>query len=127
MFSRKTGRHIAQVYEGSQAKQWKKEIALRIGFLNRKPFAGPVIVDLVVMMPRPQSHYGTGRNAGTLKSSAPEWHEQKPDEDNLGKAVKDAIVTSGLIPDDKHIVSSRVEKEWALAEPGVIIKIRPAK
>jgi len=55
------------------------------------PFTGPISLVVVFYMPRPKSHYGSGKNASILKKSAPSYHVTKPDTDNLLKFVKDAF------------------------------------
>ena len=52
---------------------------------------GPIKLKAYFFMPRPKGHYGTGRNAGKLKDSAPEKHITKPDTDNLLKFIKDCL------------------------------------
>ena len=54
-------------------------------------FEGPLWVSCHFYMPRPKGHYGTGKNAGNLKASAPQWHIKKPDVDNLLKFVLDCL------------------------------------
>ena len=55
------------------------------------PFTGPLKVELTFFFPRPKGHFGTGRNVGILKKSAPEWHTVKPDIDNTVKMVYDCL------------------------------------
>jgi len=55
------------------------------------PILGAVILTIKFVLPRPNAHFGTGKNAGILKASAPTKHIKKPDEDNLVKLVKDAL------------------------------------
>ena len=84
----------------------------------------PVHIKLTFEMPRPKSHYGTGRNAGKLKPSAPEEHTSKPDLDNLIKFVFDCL--NGLAwVDDTQVIGMSAEKIYALdGEPKTIIGIR---
>lgn len=51
----------------------------------------PIALTAAFYFPRPKSHFGTGKNAGNLKVTAPNWHVVKPDADNLLKLVKDAL------------------------------------
>ncbi|MFA5195572.1 MAG: RusA family crossover junction endodeoxyribonuclease [Bacteroidales bacterium] len=51
----------------------------------------PMLLELNFYMARPKGHYGTGKNSGKLKDSAPEWHTGRPDLDNLQKFVQDAL------------------------------------
>lgn len=50
----------------------------------------PVSVSIHVYLRRPKSHYGTGRNAGVLKATAPVYATCKPDGDKVARAVFDA-------------------------------------
>ncbi len=58
---------------------------------EKKPIEGGIMLHLKFLMQRPKSHYGTGKNAGFVKKSAPSSHTSKPDLDNLIKFVKDAL------------------------------------
>lgn len=57
----------------------------------KTPLDEPLRVDLCFYFPRPKSHFGTGRNAGKMKKSAPINHTARPDIDNLRKFVMDAM------------------------------------
>jgi len=82
---------------------------------NIKPIVGPIRLDLIFVMKRPKKHYGTGRNADKLKSSAPKYHTIKPDRDNLDKFVMDSL-NGYLWRDDCQIVEGRIEKKYC--DPG---------
>ncbi len=70
---------------------------------------GPLAVEMTLRFRRPKSHYGTGRNACRLKSSAPDAHVSKPDVDNCAKFILDCL--NGLAwDDDTQIVSLSVKK-----------------
>lgn len=66
------------------------------------PFRGPVGVGADFFFARSQSHFGTGRNAGVLKASAPLSMVKTPDLDKLHRALMDAVTQSGLWKDDKQ-------------------------
>lgn len=53
---------------------------------------------------------------------AARYHTQKPDTDNLAKALLDAIVSAGLIADDRQVFRLSISKEWA-EQNRTIIKI----
>lgn len=53
------------------------------------PLHGPMCVRIRIFMPRPKSHFGTGRNASVLKESAPLYCTTKPDFDKVFRAVLD--------------------------------------
>ena len=87
---------------------------------------GAVSMTVLFDLPRPKSHMGTGRNAGVVKASAPEFHNQKPDLDKLTRAVCDAM--SGIVyRDDSQIVSLVVQKRWVDRQPGASIKVEAMK
>jgi len=55
---------------------------------------------------RPQGHYGTGRNALTLKASSPQRPCSRPDTDKLMRAILDALKGTAYLDDgqvaDQH-------------------------
>lgn len=55
------------------------------------PTTDPVKIVMCFVMPRPDNHYGTGKNAGVLKASAPAVHTSKPDLDNMEKIILDSM------------------------------------
>ena len=85
----------------------------------------PVSVTATVRFPRPQSHYGTGRNADTLKPSAPIHHIVKPDLDKACRAIGDGIEESGLVRGDQQIVSWNIAKRYTVDDeaPGVLLTL----
>ena len=114
-FARKMGNvHVARFYDSDVADAWKQAVMLAIiKAANAHKWTltlRPVAVELRFAMPRPKSHSG----AKGLKPSAPEYHIQKPDIDNLVKLCLDQITRSERIwRDDSQVVSLRVEKIWA--------------
>ena len=78
----------------------------------KEPFDEPLRVDLYFYMNRPKSHFGTGKNHGTLKKSAPRWHTSVPDADNLAKLVLDSMNKS-FWRDDSIICYSRIVKQYS--------------
>ena len=77
----------------SKLQTWTGMIAAEAGKTmdGREVFLGPVSMIVEFYFGRPKSHSGTGRNAGTLKPTAPREHIQTPDLDKLLRAVKDAL------------------------------------
>ncbi len=92
---------------------------------------GPVDVSLVFTFPRPNAHYGTGRNAGKLKPSAPRFPatRRRGDIDKLVRAVLDGITQGGAIADDGLVVMLDAVKLYPVdgQAPGADIWIREAR
>ena len=92
---------------------------------------GPVRVELVFTFERPASHYGTGRNAGKVKDSAPGWPDTKwaGDIDKLTRAVFDSLTAGGVIEDDARVVEASVSKVWCVpgAPGGVLVNVTPKR
>ena len=96
--------------------------------------AVPVAVWLRFRFRRPRSHYRGRSAARGLVARAPAAHVQKPDIDNLAKAVLDAIGSWEGCPslvwsDDRTVDELRCSKTWAEEgqTPGVSVTICTAK
>ena len=81
-------------------------------FAPKTPLEGALWIELVFSMPRPKSHYRTGKNAGKLKDDSPTMHTKKPDLDNLVKFVCDAIDRKFYL-DDSQITRIQAVKIYA--------------
>jgi len=78
------------------------------------PRTGPVVIEFGFYMPRPKGHYGTGKNAGKLKMSAPVYPVVKPDIDNLIKFYLDCM--NGVVfEDDRQIIRCHASKLYSEA------------
>jgi Holliday junction resolvase RusA-like endonuclease len=77
------------------------------------PLLGPVSVMLIMVMRRPNSHFGTGKNAAILKASAPRCYCQtKPDVDKVLRAVLDCG-TGIWWRDDSQVCAGGYVKRYA--------------
>lgn len=75
----------------------------------------PMLLHLTFVIRRPKGHYGTGRNAGRLKDSAPAHPTTRPDATKLLRAVEDAL--NGVVwRDDSQVVDQRVQKRYGDTE-----------
>lgn len=115
-FARKVGlKYVARVFDAGTAEGWKSAIAIsatEVG-LKEAMLAGPVSLRMVCHFARPNSHFGTGKNADKIKAGAPYFHQKKPDLDNVVKAAKDALTQIGAWGDDCQVCSVRLIKMWS--------------
>ena len=98
---------------------------LQAEWRGRGPITEPVSLDVAFDFARPASHYGTGRNAGVLKDSAPSAKATAPDLDKLCRALGDALTQSGVLRDDALIVEWVARKQWA-RKPDAWLRITSA-
>ena len=103
---------FVSVYNPKSADFWKGMVQDSLNEYAGMHYEGAIHILLVFYMPRPKSHYGTGRNANLLKDTAPYHHTKTPDIDNLTKAVMDAITDIKVWKDDKQVVAVDAEKRY---------------
>lgn len=82
----------------------------------------PCKVAISFYFPRPAGHLGTGRNAGTVKASAPEHPSVKPDLDKCIRAILDALTSAAVFYDDSRVVEIEAGKFYA-AEAGAAVVV----
>lgn len=70
------------------------------------PLDGPLSVSMTFAFLRPKGHYGTGRNAGIVKASAPARPATIPDLSKLIRSTEDAL-TKLVWADDARVVEYR--------------------
>lgn len=123
------------LYESSAAvKPWRE--AVKHAALDAlahdeawQPLREAVRIDVVFTLKRPKHHYGTGRNAGVVKPSAPPFPTGTPDLDKLVRSTQDALKDAGVLVDDSVVTSLFVAKAYvltgadALAHPGAVIRV----
>jgi len=101
---------------------WRSKVTYEVARAAlEQPFASiprgiPVGVRLVFVFDRPQSHYGTGRNADKVKEIAPKYPSGAPDTDKLTRAIFDSITDSQVWGDDGQVVWLEARKVWAGTE-----------
>ena len=106
----KRGKFIQVYTPEKKIKPYKDAIKL-VAFqamAGKSPLEGPIEVCIHFYFDRPKSH--------TKKQRECDWHSQKPDIDNLTKAVFDAL-NEICFQDDSQICLLTVFKEWAHDEP----------
>ena len=106
------------VESSKKVKPWRQDVKQAIlDSYDGDTARGPVVVQAIFYLPRPKSHYRTGRHAGELKDNAPIVCATKPDLDKLQRSTGDAITESGIIIDDSQIVGWTVHKLYADPAP----------
>ena len=121
-----TGRRgSTRVYTTDQGRRWRDAVRAQ-AMANRPelPFSGPIWLRLVFSEQRPKNHFR--RDGVTLSAEGKRmpFPITKPDWDNLGKPVCDAI--SGLYyDDDKQIIYGEIKEEycWPEQPEGVYVRV----
>lgn len=111
-------------------KPWRNEIA-QMAVANGWKAMGldaldeAVILRLTFYFSRPAAHFGTGRNAGVLKDSAPLYPEASgSDIDKLSRAVMDGL--TGIVwKDDRRVVTLAPRRRYGTPERVEIAVTRP--
>jgi Holliday junction resolvase RusA-like endonuclease len=107
-------------------RTWRQDVAgaAKEAMAGASAYTEPVDVRLMFFLPRPQNHFGTGRNAEKLKPSAPVAPAVHPDLDKLTRAVLDAL-TGIAFRDDKQVVGMTVTKLYAYGDfhPGMMASV----
>ena len=107
----------------SPKTEWEKVLTNHFEELDDH-FNYAIQVDITFFMPRPKKHYRTGKFSDILRADAPKiWHTNKPDRDNLEKAVLDCMTKGGILKDDCIVCTGTIEKKWANDKSGVYIEI----
>ena len=116
----KTGKPIV-VDASRKNKEWRSVVALTAfeAMKGKEPTRLPVILRVIFYMPRPKSHYRTGKHAGELKEDAPIFHTNTPDATKLMRSTEDAL-TGILWHDDAQVVAQMAVKKYG-ESPGARI------
>ena len=94
-----------------KSREWKTHVAQEAGKIADGMLEGPLFLHAIFFRPRPASHFGTGKNSGVLKPSAPPYPITRPDTTKLLRAIEDAM-QGVLYRDDAQIVRQIVSKAW---------------
>lgn len=106
----------------AQLRPWRNMIAAEAATALPAPLSGAVEVELAFRLPRPKSHYRTGKHAGELRLSAPWYVATRPDVDKLTRAVLDAL--SGVAFVDDAQVASLIACKLYAERAGVRVELR---
>src|SRR6185312_518070 len=131
-------RHVGRgrlIEQSKRVGPWRDAVrAATMAELGGKPYsygaaAAPLVVHVDFYMPLPRTHFGTGRNAGTIRASAPGRPATRPDVDKLARAVLDALKQGGAYADDSQVVGLIACKYWVFngQAPCAVITITAAR
>lgn len=93
--------------------EWSAKVALAAAQAmdGRELLDGPLRLTLRFERVRTAAHFGTGRNEGKLKASAPEYPSTRPDLLKLARRVEDAL--AGVVyVEDSRICEETLSKVW---------------
>ena len=94
------------------------QLAAKVAMAGQAPVAGPVLVTILFRFGRPKSH--------TKAARLDDNHKQKPDLDNLCKAVLDAL--NGVCwLDDSQACQIRASKAWRTEGQTIVVIDLPEK
>lgn len=89
---------------------WRSYVSVAAAPLRpATPIETPVDIELAFVFPRPKAHY---RANGEVKPNAPWRHTQRPDVDNLAKAILDELTNVGYWRGDEVVARLTVTKMW---------------
>lgn len=90
---------------------------------QREPYG----LDVVFTLPRPTSHYRSGKHGHLLRDTAPDRPAVQPDLDKLLRSTLDGLADGGALVNDSRVVSIVARKAYpggdldALDGPGAVI------
>lgn len=121
--NKKTGKAIITDASGAKGKSWRQDVkTFAWEHRPKEILTGAIGFQVVILVERPKSHYGTGRNSSRIKDDAPKHPIGKPDVLKLARAIEDAL--TGIIwKDDAQIVDETLRKGYSGGGPGAWIRI----
>lgn len=125
--------HGIMIENSKKVKPWRQDIRHAcLEAYQDDPIDKACVVTITFRFSRPKSHFGTGKNQGRLKASAPHFltSHQSGDIDKLCRSTLDGLsVTTGgtVLKDDSFVVSLTAVKKYVERNeyPGAIIHILP--
>jgi Holliday junction resolvase RusA-like endonuclease len=116
VLNRKTGQTFV-VDDNPRSKPWQELVASAAAAAldGARALEGPLLLEVDFYLARPPGHYGTGRNAGNVKDSAPAFPAVRPDATKLLRGLEDAL--TGLVwRDDAQVVTQTARKRYGWPE-----------
>lgn len=110
----------AKMYKPAQSRRWEDQVALVASqHMPADVIEGPVRVDVLAVVPRPQ------RLLRRRDPDGPIWCTAKPDADNVAKSVLDALKRHWR--DDSQVVDVRCRKVYAERSGLPRVEVRVAR
>lgn len=131
-FVEKNGKPIVVARDmNKHSGNWMQEVkhaALKVVGTNHVLLTGPIELTMAFYFLRPKSHYGTGRNGGKLKNSAPKLHAQSPDLAKLIRCLEDAL-TGIVYRDDCQVFryGAGTQRYWTDSQERAVVRVREVK
>lgn len=117
-------RRVIVTDDSKRSRPWKAQVAdAAAQAMNEGQLLdGPLLCDITFWIPRPKGHFGTGRNAGVVRASAPPAPTVKPDLLKLARAIEDAC--AGVIyRDDAQITCEVLQKAYTTGQARTEIRV----
>lgn len=113
--------------DNKKSGDWMTEVRMTAGALWRgELLAEPLVMEATFWFARPKSHYGSGKNAGKLKPTAPVHYGQVPDLSKLVRCLEDGL-TNVVYVDDRLIAKyGEVTKAWTTGSAGAEVRLYKA-
>lgn len=130
-FVEKNGRPMVVARDmNAKSKAWMQEVKwAAISALGQiELITVPIELTARFYFCRPQSHFGSGKNAGVLKASAPSIHAQSPDLAKLLRSLEDSL--SGVVWQDDKLVyryGQGTGRYWTETQERTEVEIRVQK
>lgn len=134
-------KHVVVESDVVGSPKWRRKVAgqAAVHVQEQADKYQAVALELTYTIARPESHYGTGRNAGQLKAGAPQYPTARSggDIDKLERNILDALQEAGVLVDDAQVIEVSHHKRYlvpardralygdALEAPGVLIRVAP--
>lgn len=130
MIHPKTGKPVT-MESSKKVKPWRDAVRSDVAKVwTAAALDEPISLSVWFAFERPKSHFGTGRNAGRVKPSAPTEPSGRPDLDKLLRSTMDGLTDAGVWRDDSRVVAILAGKVYctpgAFEHPGAVIRVRTA-
>jgi Holliday junction resolvase RusA-like endonuclease len=112
--------------DSARSRPWKAQVADAAveAMQGRDPLDGPLLLEITFWISRPKGHMGSGKNANTLRASAPHAPTVKPDLLKLARGVEDAL-SQLVYRDDAQITVEILQKAYTTGAARTEIRIVP--